>query len=56
MSNTRHHGVDNHLGHDYSGKYKCNKQYAQGYGKDGRRRAAKERRADDKKESKVVYD
>ena len=49
MSNTHHHGSKNHQGHDYGGKYKCNKHYGQGYGKFGRQLAARERRNDDKK-------
>lgn len=50
MSNTVHHGCDNHKNHDYGGRYNCNKAYNQSYGKFGRKRAAIERRNDDKKE------
>lgn len=44
MSRTTHHRgqKSRHDGHDYGARYKCNKRYGQGYGKDGRDRAHKE--------------
>lgn len=52
MSRTNHHFAQKHLhnGEDFSGKYKCNKKYGNSYGTEGRSRADKERRKDDKNE------
>ena len=51
MSRTTHHRNQkhSHCGYDYGSKYKCNKNYAQSYGVDGRNRADSERRQQDKK-------
>ncbi len=51
MSNTHHHRKqrDRHLGHDYGSRVSCNKNYAQSYGKQGRKRAAEIRRMETKK-------
>lgn len=50
MSRTRHHRNQKHQhnGFDYGGKYNCNKNYAQGYGTDGRDLADSERRRESK--------
>ena len=50
MSRTRHHKGQKlrHSGHDYGGRYKCNKMYGQHYGVDGRDRADSERRNESK--------
>lgn len=49
MSRTKHHGIDNHIGHDYGGRYNCNKGYGASYGKDSRDKADSERRMEDKR-------
>lgn len=49
MSRTKHHGQDNHVGHDYGGRYKCNKSYGNAYGTEGRNKADKERREESKR-------
>jgi hypothetical protein len=50
MSRTTHHKVNHHVGEDFGAKYNCNKGYAQPYGKEGRKLAAKERREKSKTE------
>ena len=49
MSRTRHHRgqKSQHNGHDYGGRYNCNKGYGNSYGVAGRDRARVERRNDD---------
>lgn len=49
MSNTTHHGKNNHQGHDYGKRFRCNVGYNQSYGKFGRKRMHEELRTDDKK-------
>lgn len=49
MSRTKHHRGYHHLGHDYGGRYRCNRGYGNSYGVDGRNLADKERRQDDKR-------
>lgn len=46
MSNTYHHRGQKHRhnGHDYGGKYKCNRMYGQSYGSYGREMAHTEMR------------
>ena len=46
MSRTRHHGNNNHIGHDYGSRFRCNKGYCAGYGKSARNEAHREMRAD----------
>lgn len=48
MSRTRHHGKDNHIGHDYGGRAKCNKSYNNAHGAYGRQRLHEELRIQDK--------
>lgn len=49
MSRTKHHGQNNHAGHDYGARYKVNRHYGCAYGKHGRDLADKERRESGKK-------
>lgn len=49
MARTKHHGQDNHIGHDYGSRYNCNKNYAACYGVDSRNKADSERRMEDKR-------
>ena len=49
MSRTKHHGNKSHIGHDYGGRFNCNKGYGAGYGKDSRKAAHVEMRQDAKR-------
>jgi len=52
MSRTKHHkGQKNqHNGHDYGSRYKCNKHYGAAYGKESRDIAHKEMREEGKEQ------
>lgn len=50
MSRTNHHRdqKNKHNGHEYGGRYKCNRCYGNSYGVHGRDKADSERRNQDK--------